>query len=112
MLGTLALAGNHNTCRNVSESDRRISTVNVLTTSTACSVCVDPKVAFFHFNFNRIVDHWRNKHRGKTRMTSSIGIKRTNPNEPMNTGLNFQKSKGVQPGNTEGGILNSSTFAI
>ncbi len=95
MLGALRLAGHRQTGGDVSDPNRRFHFVDILSSLTPGTKGVDPKIRWRNVHINILINLGNHIDTGKTRMAPFVGIKRRNPNQPMDATLCFAEPIGI-----------------
>src|SRR5215510_10262356 len=94
----------------VGQTNSRVCHIDVLATSPARTIGVNPQTRWIDFHFDGLIYFWRDQHCSERRMPSPCCIKRGNTYEAMHTVLRFEIAKGITPYNLQRGAFDSCFF--
>src|SRR6266446_3366970 len=94
----------------VGQTNGGVCHIDVLATSPARTVRVDPQARWIDFHFDGLIHFWRDEHCSERRMPSPCRIKRGNTYETMDTVLRFEIAKSITPYDLEHGVFDACFF--
>jgi len=111
MLGAFVLALNNDSGWQVSDSDRRISAVNMLTTLARGPVGVYLQVVRVDFNFDVFIYFRIDKNRGKGSVTALVGVEGRDSYQPVYSRFLAEQPEAVITLDPDGGALQTGFFS-
>src|SRR5262249_18708227 len=110
VLRALVLAGNDNTSGEMSETDRRVSLINMLAASPAGAIGINTQILRADIYLDRLINIRVDEHRRKRGVAAGVRIKRRDAHQTVDTSLGLEIAIGIRPLNRKRGALYSTSF--